>query len=74
MKDKHNINPDLMLCIVKSFPSYSNILNRYMLCLHERYEILNYPDQEELLNKRSELVSKCRHVNKFLLSNYKSND
>ena len=74
MKDKHSINPNLMWCIVKSVPGYSNISKRCMLCLHEKYEILNYPDQEELLNKRSELVSKCRHVNKFLLSNYKSND
>ena len=47
---------------------------RCMLCLHEKYEILNYPDQEELLNKRSELVSKSQHVNKFILSNYTSND
>ena len=45
-----------------------------MLCLHEKYESLNYPDQEELLSKSSELVSKCRHVYKFLLSNHKSND
>ena len=74
MKDKHNISPNLMWCIVKSVACYPNISKRCMLCLHEKYEILNYPDQEELLNKRSELVSKCRHVNKFLLSNYKSND
>ena len=71
---KHSISPKLMWCIVKSVPGYLNISKRCMLCLHEKYEILNYPDQEELLNKRSELVSKCRHVNKFLLSNYKSND
>ena len=71
MKDKHNISPNLMRCIVKSVPGYSDMSKRFMLCLHEKYEILNYPDQEELLSKRSELVSKCRHVNKFLLSNYK---
>ena len=74
MKDKHNISPNLMWCIVKSVPGYSNISKRCTLCLHEKYEILNYPDQEELLNKKSELVSKCRNVNKFLLSHYKSND
>ena len=61
MKDKHNTTP-----------GYSNISKRCMLCVHEKYEILNYPDQEELLNKSSELVSKYRHVNKFLLSNYKN--
>ena len=54
MKEKHNISPTLMCCIVKSVPGYSNILKKCMLCLHEKYEILNYPDQEELLNKRSE--------------------
>ena len=30
--------------------------------------------RKELLNKRSELISKCRHVNKYLLSNHKSNE
>ena len=74
MKDKRKTAPTLMWCMVKCVPGYSNISKRCMLCLHEKYEILNYPDQEELLNKRSEIVSQCRHVNKFLLSNYKSND
>ena len=45
MNDKHNISPNLMWCIIKS---YSNISKRCMLGLHEKYEILNYPDQEEL--------------------------
>ena len=74
MKDKYDITPNLKRYIIKSVPGYPNISKRCMLCLHEKYEILSYPDQEELLNKRSELVSKCRHINKFLLSNYKSND
>ena len=37
-----------------------------ILCLHEKLEIVNYPHPEELLNKRSELVSKCQHTNKSL--------
>ena len=74
MNDKHNIIPNLMQYIVKSVPDYSNILKKCMLRLHEKQEILNYSDQEELLNKMSELVSKCRNVNKFPLSNCKSND
>ena len=36
-------------------------------------EIVNYPHPEELLNKTSELVCKCRHANKYLLNNYKAN-
>ena len=67
MKDK-NTTPNLMWRIVKSVPGYSNISKKCMLCLHEKNE------EEELLNKRPEIVSKCRHVNKFLMSNYKSND
>ena len=63
-----------MWCLGKSAPGYSNISKRCMLCLHEKYEILNFSDQEELLNKRSELASKFRHINKFLLPKYKSND
>ena len=58
MKDKHNISPNLMWCIVKSVSDHSNIWMRCMFCLHEKYGILNYPDQEKLLNNRSELVSK----------------
>ena len=58
--------------IIKSVTAYPNISKKCHLRLQEKFEILNYPDQNELLNKRSELISKCRHVNKFLLSNYKS--
>ena len=68
-KRKIKIPPqNLMWCIVKSVPGYSNILKKFMFCLHEKYE------EEELLNERSEIVSKCQDVNKFLLYNYKSND
>ena len=45
-----------------------------MLCLFEKILIATYPNQEELLNQRSELVSKCQHENKFLLKNFKSGD
>ena len=30
--------------------------------------------KKELLNERSELMAKCRHENKLLLSNSKGND
>ena len=43
-----------------------------MLRLREKFEILTYPNQDELFNKKSELISKCRHINKYLLSNYKA--
>ena len=60
--------------IVKRVPAYCHITKECILCLHENLEIVDYPQPEELLNKRSELVSKRRHASKFLLNNYKSND
>ena len=74
MKDKHNETPTLKWSIVKSIPVYSNISKKCALCLQENFEIINYENQSELLNKRSEMFSKCRHTNKFLLANYKAND
>ena len=53
---------------------YWNISKRCLLCLHEKLLILNYQNPAELLNKRSKLMLKCCHENKFLLSNYKGND
>jgi len=74
IREKYHEEPVLKWSIIRSVPGYSNITKKCLLCLHEKYEILHYPDLDELLNKRSELVSSCRHVNKFLLKNYKSND
>ena len=59
---------------MKPVPSYSNVPKKCLLGLHEKHEIVNFEDQDHLLNKRSELISKCRHANKYLLRNYKAND
>ena len=32
--------------------------------------IITYPSQNTLLNKKSEILSKCRHENKHLLSHF----
>ena len=39
-----------------------------LLCLKENF-INNYPCEDILLKKRSELISKCRHENKNMLAN-----
>ena len=49
--------------------AYSNISKKCNLCLSEKLKIIT-ADKSSLLNKRSELVSKCRHENKFCLSNF----
>ena len=74
VKRKLKIMSSLKWCIMKLVPAYSNISKKYQLCLQEKIEILNYPNPNDTLNKRSELISKCDHVNKFLLSSYKSKD
>ena len=53
---------------------YSNMSKRYLLYLPEKLLIALYLNPQELLNKRSEMISKCRHRNKFLLMNFNSNE
>ena len=74
IKKEYNEMPTLIWSIVKSVPSYSNISKKCLSYLHEKLEIINFEDQDHLLNKRSELISKCRHANKYLLRNYKANN
>ena len=45
---------------------------RCNLCLNERLEIATHQGKN-LLNKRSELVSKFRHFNRLLLMNFEDN-
>ena len=72
-KDKIKQTPEISWKIVKSAPAYTNTPKRCVLCLEEKMAIITYPDQEKLLNKRSDLISKCCHENKFLLRYYDSN-
>ena len=74
LKENYNQIPKLIWSIDRFAPGYSNISKKCLLCLHEKLLILNYHNPVELLNKRSELMGKCRHENKSLLSNYKGND
>lgn len=53
--------------------SYNVNTKRCLLCLNEKLEIALYKENN-LLNKRSELVSKCRHSNKYALASYDSKD
>ena len=36
------------------------------LYLTEKLWIINFVNDENMLNKKSELISKCRHINKHL--------
>ena len=74
IKNKFKIRSSMEQPIIKSIPAYWNISKKCQLYLLEKFEIANYPNPNESLNKRPELISKCHHINKFLLSNYKSNN
>ena len=45
--------------------------NICILCLTEKLWIINFIHDNNYLNKKSELINKCRHFNKFLLRNVK---
>ena len=69
LKDK-NINFKINWEIMKKTNGYNKINKTCSLCLNEKYLICNFKEKDKLLNKRSELVSKCRHINKHLLKYY----
>ena len=69
LKDNNAVY-DIKWSIHKKTSGYSNTSKRCSLCTAEKIAIITFPNKDKLLNKRTELVSKCRHENKFMLSNY----
>ncbi len=59
--------PVIKWTILKEVDSYKGGQSNCNLCLAEKYFIIRDRDKN-LLNSRSELLSKCRHRRKFLLS------
>ena len=59
--------------ILKRAPGYNCVSKTCGLCTTERLALCEYEDRENLLNGRSEMVSKCRHQNKYVLCNLKPN-
>ena len=67
LKDK-NKEHNIEWTIITSAPTHNNRTKRCNLCLEEKLHILRAKDMT-LLNKRSEIVLKCRHENKYYLMN-----
>ena len=63
LKDK-NIGYTIDWKVITRAESYISGSKSCNLCLTEKVCILQKPDS---INKRSELISKCRHMNKFLI-------
>ena len=66
----NNANFKVTWKILKQAAPYNPASNRCNLCLWEKYFIICKPELASL-NKRNELVTSCRHANKFLLKNAK---
>ena len=67
---RHDVPHDIRWSIAKRARAYNNETKRCDLCLTEKLYIMK-ADRQSRLNKRPELVSKCRHENKYYLSNFK---
>ena len=68
LKDEGKV-PKVTFTIVRKSSPYQAWSVYCNLCLWEKFYIMKGND---LVNTRDELVSKCRHANKFLLKNFKS--
>ena len=66
-----NTNFTINWSILATAPAYSNKTKRCHLCLTEKLYLIR-AKKPYLLNKRSELISKCRHENNFYLANFTS--
>ena len=60
---------NLDLRILQKAKPYSRASKKCMLCLTEKYHVIF--STKNLLNKDNEMVTKCRHENKFYLANQK---
>ena len=69
LKKEKNTIANITYSVLEKTQPYKNGNKRCPLCLAEKYHVIFQPFKK--LNKRSELISKCRHENKFYLKNLK---
>ena len=69
LREKNIANAEINWSILEKAPPFRNGSKRCELCTTEKYHIIF--QEFKLLNKRDELLNKCRHINKFLLCNFK---
>ena len=69
---RDNIDFTIKWSIVERVNGNANS-KRCNLCLTEKLWIINSINDENCLNKKSEFINKCRHLNKVLLQNVKNN-
>ena len=70
---KSGQTPVITWKIVRKCSPYNPNSKRCYLFLNEKMEITNYRGNN-LQNKKTELISKCRHQNKYKVSKYDTKD
>ena len=70
---EQNKNVDIWLEILWIHQSYNTVTKRCMLRLNETIAIALHKE-DSILNKYSEVISKCRHSKKYSLVNYDTKD
>ena len=65
--------PVLVWKILGQYEAYNVNTKRCLLCLNEKLQVAIYRGNN-MLNKRTEIISKCRHRNKYALASYDSMD
>ena len=68
IKEQHG-EPKVKWKILRKAKAFTPESRNCQLCLGEKYEIASY-DGNNLLNKRNEVVAKCRHKRKYILASY----
>ena len=61
------LTPEILWSILKRSSTPKSFDCRCNLCLEEKIHILLFPEPKTLLNKRNELIARCRHRAKFKL-------
>ena len=64
-----NINYSIKWRIIRKTSGFNQLTKLCNLCTSEKVEICKFKNKNLLLNKRTELISKCRHENKYILAN-----
>ena len=70
---RKQFEPQVSWKILRRCSPFSRTSMKCNLCLTEKLEIALYRGKN-MLNKKSELVSKCRHINQHSLKNHDTND
>ena len=60
-EDFRGLTPEIEWSILKKSNTPNSFDGRCNLCLEEKIQIMMYKLPEKLLNKRSELIARCRH-------------